>query len=275
MKRIIVLCVLVVFAALPAFAECPAADKRALEDFDRAWAATSIRGDRSEIESIYATDYMGLSAAGAQNKTQAIDTTVRDAERARKSGDQTKLTYDYYMINCTPSTATVSHRNTAVFMRDGKEHTTYSRSVHVLEKRAGKWQVVSNAGNALNDAAMIMYMEHDWSDADRKGDLAWFERNLASDYSGISSRTGKQLTKSEELDDMRNRKSTVTGAEAINMDVRMVGDDTGIVTGTYRMQGREQDGKPFDRRIAYTDVWVKRDGRWQVLASQGTPIANP
>lgn len=274
MKRIIATGVFILISASPAFAECSAADKRVLEDFDRAWGEASRVGDRTALEQIYATDYMNLSAGTPQNKAQAIDSTVRDAERARQNADQPQLTHDHYMINCTPTTATISHRNTLVTMRDGKPRTEYSRSVHVVEKRSGKWQVVSNAGHPLSNAAMLLYMERDWATADLKGDFGWLDRNLADDYSGISSRTGKLFTKSEEVADLRNRKSTFTAADNLTMDVRMLGDDAGVVTGTYRIQGREQDGKPFDRTIAYTDVWVKRDGRWQVLASQGTPIPN-
>ncbi len=274
MKRIMAICVLIIAAALPALADCSASDKRMLEDFDRAWGETSRRGDRAALEQIYATDYMNLSPGAPQNKAQAIDSTVRDAERARQNAEQPQLTHDYYMINCTPTTATISHRNTLISMRDGKPQTSYSRSVHVVEKRAGKWQVVSNAGHPLSNGATILYMEQDWANADLKGDAAWLERNLAEDYSGISSRTGKLVNRSEEANDMKTRKSTVTNAENLNMDVRMIGDDSGVVTGTYRLAGREQDGKPFDRTIAYTDVWVKRDGRWQVLASQGTPMSN-
>jgi ketosteroid isomerase-like protein len=55
------------------------------------------------------------------------------------------------------------------------------------------------------------------------------------------------------------------------MDVRVEGN-TGIVTGVYRLTGRDEKGQPMDRRIRYTDVYVKRDGRWLVVASQGTLI---
>lgn len=274
MKQIIATFALIIATASPALADCSAADKRALEDFDRAWGETSRHGDRAALEQIYATDYMNLSAGAPQNKAQAIDSVVRDAERARQNANPPQLTYDYYMINCTATTATISHRNTVISMRDGKPQTSYSRSVHVVEKRGGKWQVVSNAGHPLGDAATILYMEHDWANADLKGDAAWLERNLAEDYTGISSRNGKLVTRSEEVDDLKNRKSTFTAADDVNMDVRMLGNDTGVVTGTYRIQGREADGKPFDRSLAFTDVWVRRDGRWQVLASQGTTIAN-
>ena len=44
------------------------------------------------------------------------------------------------------------------------------------------------------------------------------------------------------------------------------------MTGIFRVVGRGEDNKPLDRRTAYTDVWIKRDGRRQVLSSQGTDI---
>jgi ketosteroid isomerase-like protein len=46
----------------------------------------------------------------------------------------------------------------------------------------------------------------------------------------------------------------------------------GVVTGIYHLKGRDAKGQPIDRRIRYTDVYVKKDGRWQAVASQGTPI---
>ena len=55
------------------------------------------------------------------------------------------------------------------------------------------------------------------------------------------------------------------------MDVRLEGN-TGIITGVYHLKGRDEKGQALDRRIRFTDVYVKRDGRWLVLASQGTPI---
>ncbi len=114
-------------------------------------------------------------------------------------------------------------------------------------------------------------MEMEWADADQKGDAAWFERNFADNFSGVSSRPGKLNTKAEEIADVRNRKETLNSATSTDMAVRVEGN-TGIVTGVYPMKGRDEKGQPFDRRIRYTDVYVKRDGRWLVVASQGTPI---
>jgi len=35
---------------------------------------------------------------------------------------------------------------------------------------------------------------------------------------------------------------------------------------------KDEQGKAFDRRTRFTDTFIKRDGRWQVWATQGTVI---
>lgn len=105
--------------------------------------------------------------------------------------------FDHYVVACSPVTATLTHRTSVTTTVNGRDQTTYSRSVHVLEKRGGRWQVVSNAGHAIPAA---------------------------------------------------------------------------VVTGVNRVRGRDAQGKPFDRRIRFTDTFIKRDGRWQLWATQGTTI---
>ncbi len=69
------------------------------------------------------------------------------------------------------------------------------------------WKVVSDAGGgALNDAAQLLYMEMKWSDADKRGDAAWVERNFAENYYGVDSRTGKLNTQADDVADIKNRK---------------------------------------------------------------------
>jgi ketosteroid isomerase-like protein len=272
MKQLAIVLALICLIVSPLAADCSPADKKALEDLDRAWGESSIRGDRPALEQLYASDYMNLTPGDTQNRTQTIDGTVRDAERARLD-PQPPVTHDYYIIQCTPNTASITHRNVITSDRDGKKATSYSRSVHFLEKRSGRWQVVSNAGNALSDSAAVLYLEHEWNDADMKGDSAWFDRHFASNMSNISSRTGKFTTKNEEIAAMKSRKDQTTWAELSDLAVRSEGD-THVVTGVNAVKGRGEDGKSFDRKIAFTDVWVKRNGEWQVLASQGTEVKN-
>ena len=272
MKRILAATLLLLSASALAFGQCSEADKQKLMAFDKAWGEASQRGDKAFLQNVYADDYMNPAPTGTLTKAQTIENAVRDADRRRanpQAADQ--IAHDLYVITCTPNTATITHRNVVTAKVGGKDHHSYTRSAHFLEKRGGEWKVVSDAGGPLGDEGQLLYMEMEWADADQKGDAAWFERNFADNYSGISSRTGKLNTKADDLADIRSRKEVVDSAVASDMQVRVDGN-TGIVTGIYHTKGRDERGQPFDRRIRYTDVYVKRDGRWLAVASQGTPI---
>ena len=63
-------------------------------------------------------------------------------------------------------------------------------------------------------------------------------------------------------------------AETYDMNVRVDGN-VAIVTGVFRTKGKDDKGAAYDRTARFTDTWIKRDGRWQALASQGTMIPSP
>ncbi len=273
MKHILAVTFLILSAATLAFGQCSEADRQKLIALDKAWGEASIGGDKAYMQNLYADDYMNTSPAGALTKSQVIENAVR-AAALRKANPQSVDTTvpDYYVITCTPNTATITHRNVTTAKVDGREQHFYSRSAHFLEKRGGEWRVVSDAGGgALDDAGQLLYMEMEWSDADQKGDAAWFERTLAEGFYGVSGRTGKLNTKIEEVADIKNRKDKIDSTVSTDMQVRVEGN-TGVVTGIYHMKGRDEKGQPIDRRIRYTDIFVKRDGRWQAIASHGTDI---
>jgi ketosteroid isomerase-like protein len=272
MQHILAVSLLIMATATLVFGQCSEADKKKLEVFDRAWGEASQRGDKAFLQNIYGDNYVGLSPAGMLNKTQTMDNAVKQAERDRSNPqDAAKVAHDYYMITCTPNSATITHRNVITAKRDGKEWTFYSRSVHVLERSGDRWLVVSNAGHPLNDEGVLLYMEQEWNDASKRADVAWFERNYASDASDISSRTGAIHSKAEEIASMKTDKSALDSLELSDLNVRVEGNSA-IVTGVNRVKGRDAQGQALDRKTSFTDTYIKRDGRWQVWATQGTLI---
>lgn len=266
MKNLITVLILISAATISVAAQCSEADKRALKAFDAAWSVAGQNGDRAKLMSIYADDYVGFPSM--ENKTTAINNTMQAFEQNRANPAAVPQTaYGHYLISCTPASATVTHRN-ATTSANGT--VTYSRSVHVFEKRGGQWVVVSNAGGPLTDSQVIWYLEQDWNDAILKKDKAWFESNFAMDFSSVDSVTGALLNRTQDIAGATSASLTVDAAETTDMSIRVDGDRA-IVNGVFRMKGRDSDG-PFDRRMRYTDVWVKRDGRWQAWSSQGTLI---
>jgi ketosteroid isomerase-like protein len=254
-----------------AYGQCSDADRKALEAFDRALGEATARGDRAQLQAMYADDYMGLSLAGQLGKSRTIDDAVQQAERSRANpAEAPTLAYTHYIITCTPMTATITHRNEVTTTVGGKRQTTYSRSVHVLEKRGGRWQVVSNAGHPLNDAGVLLYMTRDWNDAVRGRDAAWMERNLTDDMT-ITRSAGSLMTKAEWIAGMRSDRTTVESLELSDVAVRVDGN-VAVVTGVNRLRGRDAQGNAIDRRGRFTSTYVKRDGRWLMWAAQSTPI---
>ena len=253
-----------------AHAACSAADTAALEAFDRAWGKAAEVGDRKALEAIYADSYVDLQPGAVSDRKAAIDDALADAAKRKASGKPAPVVnHDFYLISCTGRSALITHRNWGPLGEDADAGTWQTRSVHQLEKDGGEWRVVGNATHPVSDAQRIGYMDLEWNLAELAKDKAWFERNLASDYIGVSSRTGALEDRDTFFAEFG--KQTVTLAETTDMEVQVDGDRA-LVTGVYRTRGKDEVGKAFERRTRYIDSFVRRDGRWQIWSSQGTPI---
>jgi ketosteroid isomerase-like protein len=275
MKRILGAFFVLVTLSLAAVAQCSDADKKALEAFDRAWGKAGETGDKAALMNIYADDYVGMP--GMQGKSATIESTMKTFEKDKANPSMAdKVSHDNYLITCTPNSATITHRNViwTPSGAGGKAETFYTRSVHVLEKRGGKWQVVSNAGHGLDDYMTLGYMEMDWMNAVKGRDMAWFDKNYASDYSEISFMTGDVMDRAGSINALKNDKTVFDDMGMSDLNIRIEGN-TAIVTGIGWGKGKDGEGKPFDMKMRFTDTYVKRDGRWQAWASQATMIPKP
>src|ERR1041384_5902643 len=109
MKRLIAVSVLIIAAATIAFGQCSDADKKKLEAFDRAWGDAGQRGDQAALQNVYADDFLNLSPTGTLTKTQAIANAVKAAEANKTNPNPDKISHDYYIITCSPTSATITH----------------------------------------------------------------------------------------------------------------------------------------------------------------------
>jgi ketosteroid isomerase-like protein len=118
----------------------------------------------------------------------------------------------------------------------------------------------------------LLQIERDWCAAGLKKDAGALDRILAADASLVGIR-GRMQGKSEFLADLKDTTSSVTACSDTNMKVRVYGD-TAIVTGEATRSGTLKGAPYKDRRALWTDVFVKKDGRWQCVATQSTLIAD-
>jgi Domain of unknown function (DUF4440) len=112
-------------------------------------------------------------------------------------------------------------------------------------------------------------MEKSLAAAYMRGDRAFVDDLLADDWTSTDYR-GQLWTKTKVLALFDGPRPPMTKAE-IDVDrVRLVGD-VAIVTGRSVSAGRV-DGRDVSVTQRYTDIYIRRDGRWRVVASQGTQI---
>jgi ketosteroid isomerase-like protein len=104
-----------------------------------------------------------------------------------------------------------------------------------------------------------------WLDDDQKT----VDAVLAADWSVIDM-TGHVLTKAQVMQELGSGDRRIESGSVDDLKVRTYGD-IAIVTGRSVLSGTYQ-GKRARVTQRFTDVFVKRDGRWQAVASKGTQV---
>jgi ketosteroid isomerase-like protein len=127
----------------------------------------------------------------------------------------------------------------------------------------------SPAVNAVKTSVeqTLTQMEHDWGSAEIKKDYAAVDKILADDWVGIDY-DGKIVAKAQAMADLKSETSTLTSEELGPMTVRVFGN-TAVVTGSDTEKSTDR-GKDSSGKYVWTDVFVMRNGHWQVVASQST-----
>jgi hypothetical protein len=100
-------------------------------------------------------------------------------------------------------------------------------------------------------------------------DTVALSRLVAAEFVEVS-RLGTLRSRAENIRDIASGDLRLTSIKYDSLDVRIYGEVAvlrGIAdnTGTFR-------GFPFAGRIRYTRVFVRRDGRWQAVTMQQTPM---
>jgi hypothetical protein len=117
-------------------------------------------------------------------------------------------------------------------------------------------------------AEELVQIESDWCRADIEADTAFFRRVLADEYTGVGSRGGKD-TKYSYIASLPGSLGSLTACKDDDLQVRVYGD-VAVVTGVATVSGVRGGIAYANRRVLFTNVYVRRDGRWQSVASQGT-----
>jgi len=117
----------------------------------------------------------------------------------------------------------------------------------------------------LSDEESVKQLERDWAAASAHNDAEKTSQVLADDFVGNWA-DGSTTTKKQELDMLRSSKEKYEANEVVEMTVRLFGD-TAIVSGK-NTETSIIDGKNATGIYNFTDIFLKRNGRWQIVATQ-------
>ncbi|HYM23094.1 MAG TPA: nuclear transport factor 2 family protein [Vicinamibacterales bacterium] len=114
----------------------------------------------------------------------------------------------------------------------------------------------------------IRALEDQWNDARAHADVAALDRLLADGWTVVHG-DGTMNTKAEYLADLKSGARKFNGGVTVgNFAVRVYGD-TAVASGTSESTVTI-NGKPQGGSLRFTRVYVRRDGRWVMIATHAT-----
>jgi ketosteroid isomerase-like protein len=111
--------------------------------------------------------------------------------------------------------------------------------------------------------------EQDWAQATANEGAAAVERYEADDII-TTDPAGRVTNKAEDKTDLSSGDYKIQSEQLSDLKVLVYGN-TAVAAATNTMMGtyKEQD---LSGKYRFTDTWVKRSGKWQVVASQYTKV---
>jgi len=140
--------------------------------------------------------------------------------------------------------------------------------------------VTTPAPRKIDTAAIeaeVIKLEHEWADAVKNGDADAARRVMADDIA-IVNPDGSTSAKAEEVEAIQAKVVTMDSWEIVEPKVTVLDENNAFVTG----RGVIKNGKskvPNSKKTIdisgeyrFLDIYTRRNGTWQAVASQTTPI---
>lgn len=115
----------------------------------------------------------------------------------------------------------------------------------------------------------IKLSEQQWAEASMKRDTATVERILADDFVGLDP-VGTFFRKAEELASVSKNEGNYVSAKGNDVEVRFYGD-AAVARGSESWEKRNGERG----RYVWTDTWIHRNGKWQIVAAVDVKAPEP
>jgi ketosteroid isomerase-like protein len=115
------------------------------------------------------------------------------------------------------------------------------------------------------DRAEVARLDTEYQLAVKRNDEPTMARILADDMVLITG-SGQVVPRSHFLDEARSKRVTYDKQDEITQVVRVWGD-TAVVTALLWLKGAD-DGKPFDRKVWFSDTYARTPAGWKYVLGQ-------
>ncbi|MGA2632116.1 MAG: nuclear transport factor 2 family protein [Terriglobia bacterium] len=130
--------------------------------------------------------------------------------------------------------------------------------VGAANAQQGKWAAPSDP-----TAKSLIDMERQW--AEQECTHSAIEQTiLADDFQGTTPE-GNRYSKSQAVETSPPEAHECRLHDA---QVHFFGENIAVVYGSESSIRKASDGKEYTRSLVWTDTWLKRNGKWQVVAAQ-------
>lgn len=145
-------------------------------------------------------------------------------------------------------------------------------------------KLLTATGVALLVAATMTQMQPaaqgSAADAVKAAEMARFAAQTTNDFKALDALLGDDLVythssaavdgKASYIESMRSGAVKYESIEPRDLKIRVYGT-TAVITGEGRFKVTAR-GQALDNQLRFTDVWVLRDGRWQMVSWQSTRL---
>jgi ketosteroid isomerase-like protein len=123
-------------------------------------------------------------------------------------------------------------------------------------------------GETPSEAAKVVAaLDTEYQAAVKANDDATMDRILADDFVLVTGR-GKTFSKADLLEEARARSTIYEKQDELEQKVRVWGD-TAVVTALLWIKG-VSDGKPIERRLWFSDTYVRTPKGWRYFFGQAS-----
>jgi hypothetical protein len=129
----------------------------------------------------------------------------------------------------------------------------------------------ATAPNQQDAERYIVDCERQWAESVTTGDTTDIERFLADDFIGVDTE-GRHYTKQQAILEIRDAPKDFVSNHLNQVKVRFYGNSA-VAQGDESWLRRTGDHRRG--RFVWTDTWILRNGRWQIVAAEDLIVLEP